>query len=131
MAELEQTIPQFRRRILVVDDNEDSAETLGMLLTLLGAEVRIAHDGLEALEIFDGYDPSVVFLDIGMPGMDGYEVARRIRTSYPDHRSVLVALTGWGQREDCAKARAAGFNHHLVKPANIRALENLTTLGTM
>lgn len=123
--------PKTLRRILVVDDNEDSAETLGMLLTVLGAEVRIAHDGPQALAIFEGYAPSVVLLDIGMPGMDGYEVARRIRSSHPHRPSVLVALTGWGQQEDRVRAREAGFDHHLVKPANISALEVLTTRGTM
>jgi CheY-like chemotaxis protein len=112
-------------RILVVDDNRDAAESLAMLLGSLGAKVHAAHSGPEALEKFAAHAPQVVFLDIGMPGMDGYEVARRIRSRHPDSRTTLVALTGWGQDEDRRKARAAGFDHHLVKPAEIDALQEL------
>ena len=114
-------------RILVVDDNRDAAETLGMLLTELGAEVQVAHDGRSALDAFAAAPPAAVLLDIGMPGMDGYEVARTLRARYPDRRATLVALTGWGQEEDRRLAREAGFDHHLVKPAEIDALEALLT----
>jgi len=112
-------------RILVVDDNRDSAESLGMLLSLLGAEVRLAHDGPEALAAFACYLPQFVLLDIGMPGMDGYEVARRLRESPQEPRAALVALTGWGQDEDRRRAREAGFDHHLVKPADLEALQSI------
>ena len=113
------------RRILVVDDNRDAADSLGLLLEVLGAEVRVARDGPEALEAYSAYEPAVVLLDIGMPGMDGYEVARRIRAQSPGPRPTIVALTGWGQEEDRREAREAGFDHHLVKPAEIGALKEL------
>ena len=116
-------LPQ--RRVLVVDDNQDSAESLGALLGFLGGDVRTALDGKSALEAFAAYDPAIVFLDIGMPDMDGHEVARRIRSDFPERRPVLVALTGWGQAEDRRRARDAGFDHHLVKPADIDALRSL------
>jgi signal transduction histidine kinase/CheY-like chemotaxis protein len=112
-------------RVLVVDDNRDAAASLGMVLEVLGAEVRLAHDGHEALDAFGATEPAVVLLDIGMPGMDGYEVARRLRARFPDRRPALVALTGWGQEEDRRRARDAGFEHHLVKPAELEALQSL------
>jgi len=117
------TLPE--QRILVVDDNHDAAVSLAMLLEVLGAEVRIASDGAEALELLQSYEPEVVLLDIGMPRMDGYEVARRIRSRFPERRAALVALTGWGQEEDRRRARDAGFDHHMVKPAKIGALQAL------
>jgi PAS domain S-box-containing protein len=108
----------IRRRILVVDDNQDSASSLEMLLRSLGAEVQKANDGVTALRIAEAYHPNVVFLDLGMPGMDGFEVARRIRER-PDSQSVmLVALTGWGTPGDRKRTSEAGFSHHLVKPAD-------------
>jgi PAS domain S-box-containing protein len=119
----EPVLPQSR--ILVVDDNRDAADSLSMVLGLLGAEVRVACSGTEALEAFTSYDPAVVLLDIGMPGMDGYEVARRIRSRFPERRTAIVALTGWGQEADRRRAREAGFDHHLVKPAEIDALREL------
>src|SRR3954470_662515 len=117
------TLP--RRRSLVVDDNRDAADSLGLLLEVLGAEVRVARDGPEALEAYGDYDPAVVLLDIGMPGMDGYEVARRIRARSPGPRPTIIALTGWGQENDRREAREAGFDHHLVKPAELGALKAL------
>ena len=113
--------------MLVVDDNRDAADSLEMILKILGAEVRVARDGLEALEALPDYDPEIVLLDIGMPGMDGYEVARRIRARSPGPRPAIVALTGWGQEQDRREARAAGFDRHLVKPAEIDALKALLT----
>lgn len=113
------------RRVLVVDDNADSADSLGMLLRSLGTEVRTVYDGPLALEVVQDYRPDAVFLDIGMPGMDGLEVARRIRR-YPGLEGVLlVALTGWGQPTDRELTRAAGFDHHLVKPAQPHILRRL------
>ena len=87
-------------RLLVVDDNEDAAESLAMLLRLQGHDVRVAHDGVTALEAADYFLPALIFLDIGMPGMDGYEVARRLRKMPALQNTVLAALTGWGQAED-------------------------------
>jgi PAS domain S-box-containing protein len=115
----------LRRRILVVDDNRDAGDSLGMILRHLGADVRVARDGDEALEAFAAYAPAVVLLDIGMPGMDGYEVARRMRALNPGRPSALVALTGWGQEEDRRRAREAGFDHHLVKPAELHDIQAL------
>ena len=113
------------RRILIVDDNRDAAQSLGMVLKFLGADVQIAHDGHEALESVRAYEPGVVFLDIGMPGMDGFEVARRIRANGASPRPAIIALTGWGQEGDRQRAREAGFDHHLVKPADVAAIQVL------
>ncbi|MDO9384976.1 MAG: PAS domain-containing protein [Hyphomicrobiaceae bacterium] len=112
-------------RVLVVDDNHDAGDSLAMILEMLGADVRVARGGVEALETFSSYQPSVVLLDIGMPGMNGYEVARAIRSGYPGNPVVIVALTGWGQEEDRRRSKEAGFDHHLVKPAEIDALQEL------
>jgi CheY-like chemotaxis protein len=111
-----------------VDDNEDAAESLGMLLETSESEVRIAHSGQEALKSFEEFDPAFVLLDIGMPDMDGYEVARAIRRRHADRHPVLIAFTGWGQETDRARAREAGFDHHLVKPADLPTL--MTILGS-
>ena len=111
--------------ILVVDDNRDAAESIGMLLGHLGAEVRVAEDGTQALEAFEVFRPRVVFLDIGMPGMDGYELARRMRSLPAEPEVMLVALTGWGQDDDRKRVLGAGFDHHMVKPARLDALQSL------
>ncbi|RPI41656.1 MAG: response regulator, partial [Betaproteobacteria bacterium] len=116
---------RLRMRVLIVDDNVDAAQSLAMVLEGFGAEVCIAHDGTEALRLFPEQRPVAVLLDIGMPGMDGYEVARRMRAQYPDNPAVLVALTGWGQEDDRRRAHEAGFNHHIIKPADIDALREL------
>jgi CheY-like chemotaxis protein len=112
-------------RILVVDDNQDSADTLGMLLEALGAQVRIAYGGAEALEEFASFQPEIVLLDIGMPDMDGYELAAAIRARPNGSGVMLVAITGWGQDGDRQRARHAGFDHHLTKPADPGALRSL------
>jgi CheY-like chemotaxis protein len=112
-------------RLLVVDDNQDAADSLAMLLRLQGHEVRVAYSGVAALEMTKTYRPDVVFLDIGMPGMDGYEVARRLRQQPGLEEVVLAALTGWGQQEDRRRTAEAGFNHHLVKPPEPQTLEGL------
>ena len=119
----EEDLPQ--RRVLVVDDNRDAAESLGTVLELLGAQVRLAHAGPEAIEAVAAYRPSVVLLDLGMPGMDGYEVARRLRARQGGAPLSIVALTGWGQDEDRRRTLEAGFDHHLVKPADIEQLQSL------
>lgn len=112
-------------RILVVDDNTDAADSLALLLELLGSDVLVAYDGTSALELLERHAPDAIFLDLGMPVMDGYEVARRIRQS-PDRAAVsLVAVSGWGQEEDLARTRAAGFDYHLVKPASVEAVTTI------
>jgi PAS domain S-box-containing protein len=117
--------PSGGRRILIVDDNHDAAESLGTVLRLMNNEVHIAPDGLSALQAADVFRPDLVFLDIGMPGMDGYEVARRLRQRPAFQNTVLVALTGWGQEEDRRQTQQAGFDHHLVKPVEPGALQEL------
>ncbi len=116
--------PVLGQSILVVDDNQDSAESLAMLLRLVGHEVRTAHDGLAAVGAAEVFQPDVVLLDIGLPKLDGYEVARRIRAQRGDE-VVLVALTGWGQQEDRQRAKDAGFDHHVTKPIEFEALKTL------
>ncbi len=114
-----------RARILVVDDNQDAASSLATLLSLLGCEVAVANDGGTALALFQSFRPTLALLDLGMPGMSGYDVARQVR-AMPQHAAVtLVALTGWGQEEDRRRTREAGFDHHLVKPVDLDALQLL------
>jgi PAS domain S-box-containing protein len=114
-----------RQRILVVDDNQDAALSLKMLLTILGSQVETANDGRSALKALETFRPAVVLLDLGMPDMSGYEVARRMRAIPECNNVTLVALTGWGQEEDRRRTREAGFDHHLVKPVDLRALQVL------
>lgn len=119
------TVPGAPRRVLIVDDNVDAASSLAMLLQLRGHDARVAYDGLSALGLARGDAPEVALLDLGMPGMDGYELARRFRGD-PALREVrLVALTGWGQDEDRQRTKAAGFDHHLVKPVNPDEVQRL------
>jgi two-component system, sensor histidine kinase len=113
-----------QRRILIVDDNRDGAETLGELLSSLGAIVSVVHSGRAALAQMDSFRPEAVLLDLGMPVMDGYEVAQRIRAS-AHHAVLLVALTGWGQAHDQRRSVTAGFDHHLVKPLDIEQLRQV------
>jgi CheY-like chemotaxis protein len=98
-----------------------------MLLQMDGHQVSVAHNGAGALSIVEAVKPQVAVLDIGMPDMNGYQVAQRIRSSSSSDSIVLVALTGWGQAQDLARAKAAGFDHHLVKPAEPEALRSLIT----
>jgi len=113
------------KRVLVVDDNRDAAESLGMLIEVMGSEVRVTFDGAKALEVAKEFAPDIVLLDIGMPGMDGYEVARRLRSSERGSEMTLVALTGWGQKEDKQIAFEAGFDKHFTKPIDPNALTEL------
>ena len=113
------------RRILVVDDNHDSADSLSLLLENMGAEVHTVYDGYAALEAFRTYRPSVVLLDIGMPDIDGYEIARRTRQQADTADVTLIALTGWGQEDDRRRSREAGIDHHMVKPIDLDALERV------
>ena len=114
-----------RRRILVVDDNRDAADSLAMLLERAGNETRTAYDGAAAVYAAALFRPQVVLLDIGLPTIDGYEAARQIRDQPWGADMALVALTGWSQDEHRQKSKAAGFDAHLVKPANLTALSKL------
>jgi CheY-like chemotaxis protein len=110
------------RRVLVVDDNRDAACALGMLLKSLGHDTRVVYDGAQALQAARQFRPDVVLLDIGMPGLDGYEVARRLRAIDPERGMRIVAVTGWGQDTDREKSQEAGFDLHLVKPVDTNDL---------
>lgn len=116
--------PPVRCRVLIAEDIPDAAEMLCLLLEQLGHDVRVAADGVRAVAMAKEFDPAVALLDVGMPRMDGYEAAREIRAALGS-RVTLVALTGWGQHEDQQRARAAGFDHHLTKPADPEMLERL------
>lgn len=113
------------QRILVMDDNVDAAESLAMLLQAMGAEVKTAHDGASALEVFEEFRPQLALLDIGMQGMNGYEVASAMRDRAQGKSLRLVAVTGWGQPDDKARAREAGFDDHLTKPVETENLRRL------
>jgi CheY-like chemotaxis protein len=118
-------MPISRRRILVVDDNQDSTDTLTRLLLFLGHDVRAAMTGPQALAVAEEFDPEVILLDIGLPEMDGYEVARRLRRQERFEHTVLVAVTGYGSPEDRRRSQQSGFNAHLVKPVELEALTEL------
>jgi CheY-like chemotaxis protein len=115
-------------RILVVDDNVDAADSLSALLELLGADVRTVHGGAAALQLLETFEADLVLLDIGMPVLDGYEVARRIRAHPRLHDVYLVAVTGWGQAQDRQRSTEAGFDEHLVKPVELDAILGLGCL---
>lgn len=111
--------------MLVVDDNVDAAQTLGMLLESSGHDVRIVHDGPTALQAALDYRPDVMLLDIGLPGLNGFEVAKAIRLQPMLKDTVLVAMTGYGLETDKQRSREAGFNHHLVKPTDFVDVEKI------
>ena len=113
------------RRILVVDDDRDAVRCLAMLLKAAGHEVHTAHDGSTALKSAQQWPPEVVLLDIGLPRMDGYEAARRLRTLPGREDVLLVAMTGYGQEEDRNRSREAGFDFHLVKPVDLTELQRV------
>jgi CheY-like chemotaxis protein len=117
--------PFHGQRILVVDDNRDAADTLGLLLEADGAEVRVVYDGRAALAMADSFQPTSVLLDLGMPGMDGYEVARRLRQDERFAGVRIAALTGWGQDADRRQTRTRGFSHHLTKPVSLEELHQI------
>jgi CheY-like chemotaxis protein len=118
-APVQRAAPVGARRILVLDDNRDAADTLAMMLELLGHEVHRLYDPHEALVEVQTFDPDLVFLDIGMPSLSGYELAQRLRAQAGGDRRVLVAVTGWGQPDDRRRIAEAGFDHHLVKPPDL------------
>jgi CheY-like chemotaxis protein len=112
-------------RILIVDDNRDAADSLAMLLRTTGNDIRTAYDGLEAVQVASEFRPEVVLLDIGLPKIDGHEVAQRIRQETWGRQMCLIAVTGWSDETDRARSRAAGFDHHLVKPLDTGHLAQL------
>ncbi len=112
-------------KVLVVDDNLDAAESMKILLECWGHSVAIAHDGIAALAAAAEHHPRFVLLDIGLPGMDGYEVARRLREQSGAQMPHLIAVTGYGRAEDRERTRAAGFDRHLVKPLDLDQLREL------
>ena len=112
-------------KILVADDDQDSAESLAMLIQLMGHDVRAAQSGLAAIDVAEAFRPDLIVLDIGMPGLDGYEVCRRIRQHEWGRAIVIAALTGWSRDEDRDRSEQAGFNHYLIKPVDPKALEEL------
>ncbi len=113
------------RRALVVDDNADAADTFAMMLGLSGHETRMAYGGLEALTLARDFRPDVIFLDLGMPGMSGLEVARKMRADPALAHVLLVAVTGWGADEDRKKSKEAGFDIHLTKPVKFESIEEV------
>jgi CheY-like chemotaxis protein len=122
----ESAAPQ-RKRVLVVDDHRDAARILALLIESLGHEVRTANEGVQALELVRGFHPDVIFLDIGLPQADGYEIAKRVRAMPEGRNARLVALTGWGHGQARERSREAGFDQHLVKPAAAKDLRVLLT----
>ncbi len=117
------------RRVLIVDDNVAGAESLRLIVKLWGHDCRVVHGGIEALEVVGVFRPDVVVLDIGLPGMDGYAVARSLRASPLSRSVLLIAMTGYGRDEDKARSREAGFDRHLVKPIDLSELEDLLSRG--
>jgi CheY-like chemotaxis protein len=119
------------RRVLIVDDNADSTESLALLLARRGHEVRAANDGYRAIELAREFRPDLVLLDIGMPGLNGYETCQRLRKEPWGTGITIVAVTGWGQEQDRRMARSAGFDAHVVKPLDLDVLTSLvaTALG--
>ncbi len=120
-----ETPVQVRCRVLVLDDNKDAADTLAMMLGLLGHDVQCLYEPEHAAALVEDFDPEIVFLDIGMPGVSGYEIARTLRRSPLGASRMLVAVTGWGQPEDLRRTAEAGFDHHLVKPPDLDAIRRI------
>jgi CheY-like chemotaxis protein len=120
---LDPQLPTFR--IMVVDDFVDAAESLAMLLQMEGYEVKTVHCGMQAIEQAQVFRPQVVLLDIGLPGLNGYEVANRLRELPETQEAMLIALTGYGREEDRNRSKNAGFDHHLLKPVNFHTLSEL------
>ena len=114
-----------KRRVLIADDNEDAGESLAMLLRLDGHEVQVVSNGTDAVALFDRMHPDVAILDIGMPGLSGYDVASHIRRRAAGQGVLVIAVTGWGQETDKARASEAGFDHHFTKPVEPEALSAL------
>lgn len=112
-------------RVLVVDDNHDAAESMAVLLSILGSEVEVCHDGIEAVAAFQSFRPDAILLDIGLPRLDGHGAAEQIRALPGGSTTILIALSGYGRDEDIQRSLQAGFDHHLVKPVAPDALIEL------
>ena len=134
VVELSQIVPQSlttadglaeKRRILIVDDNQDAAKSLDMMLKLMGHDTHLAHDGLAAVQAASDFRPQIILLDIGLPKLNGYDACRRIRQQSWSDCMLIVALTGWGQEEDRRRSKEAGFDYHMVKPVELAALGKL------
>jgi CheY-like chemotaxis protein len=121
--------PSVRRRVLIADDNRDAADSLAILLRMDGHDITVVHDGNEAVATIESLRPEIALLDIGMPGLNGYEVARHIRQGPLGTLITLIAVTGWGQASDKARAAAAGFNHHFTKPIEPDVLVQMLRSG--
>ena len=124
-APLQASVAVPRKKVLIVDDYVDAAETLAMAVEMGGHEVHLAHDGASALRVAVAQQPAVIFLDIGMPGMSGYETATKLRALPGWQSRILVALTGWGSEEDRARSLAAGFDVHLTKPVDLSEVQRI------
>ena len=124
-ADLLKSMNPTMQRILIVDDNRDSAESLAMLLSMTGNETQTAHDGVSAVEVAGSFKPDVILLDIGLPRMNGYDVCRAIRDQEWGKGILMVAVTGWGQEDDRRRSQLAGFDTHLVKPVEYSELVTL------
>jgi len=118
-------LPADKAKVLVVDDNMDAADMLSLSLQALGHEVSVAYDSVEALAVAKQMSPAVLFMDIGLPRMNGYQLARRLRAAPETASSLLIAITGYGQPGDKERAMQAGFNHHFVKPVSLSQLVDL------
>ena len=118
---------KIKRRILVVDDNQDAATSMAMMLSLLESDVKVAHDGIQAVEIAEQFRPQLILMDVGMPRLNGYDATRRIREQSWGRQIAIIALTGWGQDADKTLSREAGCNGHLVKPVDLLDLQRLLT----
>ena len=119
---------QIVLRVLVVDDNHDAAMGLSLILHAFGHQSRMIHEGLSAVETAIQYQPSLVLLDLGLPGLDGWEVAKRIRVLPSLKKVALVAITGWGSDDAVKRSAAAGFDYHLVKPADVSKLKQIVDI---
>jgi CheY-like chemotaxis protein len=122
--------PHIARRVLVVDDNTDNAELLRILLEDQGHETFMAHDGVEGLAAAERLRPDVVLMDLGLPRIDGFDACRRIREQPWGKRMLVIAITGWGQDADRRRSQEAGFDHHLVKPVDARAISTLLNVSS-
>jgi CheY-like chemotaxis protein len=114
-------------RVLVVDDNVDSAETIGFVLRKMGHQIRTEYDGASAIAAADAFRPDLILLDIGLPGMNGHEVAREIRQTPWGGTTTIIAVSGWGEESDRQESRAAGFDHHVTKPLDFEGVQRLLT----
>jgi len=115
-------------KILIVDDNEASAQTMGWMMEMFGHEIRTAHSAEQAMDRVKDFRPAVIFLDIGLPGMNGYDLCRALKAMPETKNATLIAQTGWAEEENYRLSKEAGFDHHLVKPVDIKTLQNILPL---